>query len=378
MKVAREFTGHVDDLLFFTEVATAMTAVAKAYTLPLRIISHLTMPLKGMADCMGKCDATGHIRIVMRCTVDGVWCDEPLSPTEIWDTAAHELAHLRHMNHGVNFQEFEEEMREALSNRQEDHQEKILRRLVKLQASKESEAKIGNAEAAEAFASMINKMLIEYELNPSDIDYARTMDHDPVIEMRVDLVGHKIRVQKTRIAWQESLARIVAKAHLCSFLLRAGSNSIWFVGTKSHAMVAEYAYGTLVPVIDKLSDVEYYAFLGKCQREGNSKLAHGFRPAWLDAFVTRIDERFFEARKAAVAEAPSQSQALMRLDGALVKVRKYIEDKFEGRRGVANALNGGRKHHHAGQAAGRAAADRVVLGRRGVSGSSTKGIGNGD
>lgn len=375
MKVTREFTGHVDDLLFFTEVATAMTAVARAYTLPLRVISHLAMPKSGMADRMGQCDATGHIQLVLRCTVDGQWCDEPMSPSEVWDTAAHELAHLRHMNHGVKFQEFEEEMREAIKNRQEDHQEKVLRRLVKLQASKESEAAIGNAEAAEAFASMINKMLIEYELNPSDIDYARTVDRDPVIEMPVNLGAYKIRVQKTRIAWQESLARIVAKAHLCSFLLRSGSNSIWFVGINSHAMVAEYAYGTLVPVIDKLSDVEYYAFLGKCQRDGNSKLAHGFRPAWLSAFVQRIDERFFEARKAVVAEATSESQALMRLDGALVKVRRYIEDKFEGRRGSAAMLNGGAKYHAAGRAAGRAAADRMALGRRGVSGSDVKRLG---
>lgn len=376
MKVSREFTGHIDDLLFFTEVATAMTAVAKAYTLPLRIVSHLAMPKAGMADRMGQCDVTGHIQLVMRCTVDGQWCDEPLSPAEIWDTAAHELAHLRHMNHGLAFQEFQEEMREALKNQGEDHQEKVLRRLVKLQASKESEAKIGNAEAAEAFASMINKMLIDYELSPSDIDYARTADRDPVIEMQVNLGTYKIRTQKTRIAWQESLARVVAKAHLCTFLLRPRSNDIWFVGTKSHAMVAEYAYGTLVPIIDKLSDVEYYAYLNKCQREGNSKKAHGYRPAWLAAFVNRIDERFFETRKVAVADAPSQSQALMRLDGALMKVRKYVEDKFAAGRGTAGSLSSAR-FHAAGRDAGRAAADRVVLGRRGVSGTSSKGLGDG-
>lgn len=374
MKVTKEFTGHIDDLLFFNEVVTAMVAVARAYELPLRMVSHLAMPKTRMADRMGQCDSTGHIQLVMRCTVDGQWCDEPMSPKKVWDTAAHELAHLRHMNHGVHFQEFEEEMRETISNRQENHQEKILKRLVKLRASKESEAAIGNAAAAEAFASMINKMLIEYELNPSDIDYARTADHDPVVEVMVNLGVHKIRPQKTRIAWQESLARIVAKAHLCTFLLSRGSNKIWFVGTKSHATVAEYAYGTLVPVIDRLSDIEYYTFLGKCQREGNSKLAHGFRPAWLDAFVTRVEERFFEARKAAVTAAPNESQALMRLDGALVKVRRYIEDKFERRKGAADALNGGRKHHVAGRTAGRAAADRIPLGRRGVDGSSIKMI----
>jgi hypothetical protein len=355
----------------------AMWQVARQYQLPLRSVTHLAMPLSGMADRMGECTGAGDIRLVLRCTVEGEWCDAPLSPKEVWDTAAHELAHLRHMNHGDAFKELMAEMAEALSNRQEDHRDKVLKRLVKLQASREGEAAIGNAAAAEAFATMINRMLVEYELSPSDIDYAKAQDHDPVIEVMVNLGAYKIRVQKARIAWQESLARVVARAHLCSFLLRTGSNHIWFVGTKSHATVAEYAYGTLVPIIDKLSDVEYYAYLGKCQREGRSKDAHGYRPAWLQAFVRRIEERFFEARAASVSSAPSESQALIRLNGALAKTQKYIEDKFSSR-GTAAAV-GKNSYHSVGREHGRAAADRVALGRRGVNGvvPTSKKIGDG-
>lgn len=161
---------------------------------------------------------------------------------------------------------------------------------------------------------------------------------------------------------------------MCTFLLNRGSNKIWFVGTKSHASVAEYAYGTLTPIVDKLSDKEYYAYLGQCQREGCSWKAHGFRPAWLQAFVTRINERFFESRKAAIAEAPNESTALVRLNGALAKVDKYIEDKFASTHRHVEALKGA-KYHAAGREAGRAAADRVPLGRRGVEGLATKLIG---
>jgi len=366
---------HQDDLLFFHDVATTMRAVAAEYKLFVKSISHYPMPASGMVDCKGDCSHDGNIRLVMRCTENGQWCAAPRTPASIWQTAAHELAHLRHFNHGVEFQEFQLELEEAIKNHQ--HRNKMIKKLAKLRESRASEAQVGTAAAAEAFASMINKLMLDYELSPSDIDYARS-DSDPVIEVKVDLGAYKIRQQKTRIAWQETLAGIVAQAHLCTFLLRPKSNDIWFVGTKSHAVYAEYAYGTLVPVIDKLSDVEYYAFLGKCQREGNSSRAHGYRPAWLKAFVLRIEERFKEARQAAIYESPtSESTALMRLNGALQKVNRYIDDKFSGHRRTASALAAKVRYHAEGRAAGRAAADRVALGRRGLEGGVAKQLGDG-
>jgi hypothetical protein len=373
---------HPDDLLFFNEVAAAMRRVAARYELPLRTVSAFPMPASGMAGCKGDCATwSGDIRLVMRCTVDGVFCDEPRTPSEVWETAAHELSHLRHPNHGAAFQSFRLELSQALKNQQEDHKEKVLARLVKMQASRDGEAVLGNSEAAEAFAAAINRMLLEHELSPSDIDYARATDKDPVIEIQAKLLTYGIDVKKQRIAWQESLARIVAKAHLCTFLIRRGSNEIFFVGTKSHATVAEYAYGTLVPAAEKMSTKAKYAYGHECfKRDGHWKGVNGFREAWLAAFIDRIGERFEEARRAAVATAPEGSSvALMRLDGALIKARKYTDDKFQGRRGVS-ALNSMRVNSNLeGGRRGRAAADAMTIGRRGVSGASDrKRIGNGE
>ena len=372
---------HPDDVLAFKEVVEAMRRVAAKYELPLKTVTGLPMPKSGMADRLGDCSPSGNIRLVLRCTENGQWCDEPMSPKEVWDTAAHELAHLRFMNHGQEFQDFNEELQVAMNNQKVDHRQKVLNKLVKMQAARQSEAQLGNAEAAEAFAGAINRMLIDYELNPSDIDYARATDNDPVIELRVELETHGIKSSKSRVAWQESLAMSIANAHLCSILIRPGSNAIYFVGTKSHATVAEYLYGTMVPAISRMSkdaELRYWHATG-CGR-GRDNKALGYRSAWIDAFIQRIWERFKEARKAAVAHATTEGisteTVLIRLDGALVKVRKYIDDRFSNKAARhASVLNHRSRDHEDGRAAGKAAADKITLGQRGISGKTPKQLG---
>lgn len=375
-------TLHPDDVLFFTEVAGVMRTVARQYQLPLRAISPATMPTAGMADFLGTCSHDGHIHLVMRATVDGMFVDVPRTPADVWRTAAHELAHLRHFDHSHAFREFHAELLTAIDNQHEDHQAKIIDKLNKMRKSRDGEQAIGNSAAAEAFAGAINRMMMEYELHPSDLDYARTQQDDPVIEMQVEQPKYGIKQVGIRLAWQEQLARIVAKAHLCSFLISSGRNDIWFVGTRSHVIVAEYVYGTLVPAADRMS------YLAKrkhadhlLKTTGRWAGVNGFREAWLDAFIQRVAERFAESRKAAVAEAVvdlplgSESQALMRLDGALVKVTKYIDDKFSGKRKSLHALSTGRSTNAEGRRQGREAADAMPIGRRGVTvGSTPKGF----
>lgn len=389
------FTMHPDDVLFFNEVRDAMLRVAKQYQLPLRSVTAASMPEKGMQDYLGRCFSTGDIELVMRATVDGVFCDAPRTPADVWRTAAHELAHLKHMNHGLAFETLFFELMSAIKNVEVDHKEKMISKLVKIQAQRDDAARRAEsmketpaqretaAQEAETFAAALNRMLIDNELSPSDLDYARATDKDPVIEMKVDLAKYKIEKKNTRVAWQESLARIVAKAHLCTFLLSPGRNQIWFVGTKSHAMVAEYVYGTLVPIAQRMSYIEYRKFR-RATKPVNGKYArpetHGFVEAWLNAFINRINERLTEARNAAVSEIAAdmpggQSQALIRLSGAMQKVNNYIDDKFKSTRtrGVA-ALSSGRSNNAEGAARGRAAADAMPIGRRAITGSSTRGL----
>lgn len=365
---------HPDDVLFFHEVKATMFRVAAAYKLPLKQVRPQAMPEEGMADCLGRCTADGRIEIVMRATVDGQWAASPRTPELVWRTAAHELAHLQHFNHGPAFWALAAELEQAVKNQQETHRERVLRKLVKMQQVRDGEAALGNAAAAEAFAAAINRMLIEHELHPSDVDYARAADDDPVIEVPVDLAQYDIERKRQRVAWQEHLARTVARAHLCTFLVLRGSNKIWFVGTRSHAVVAEYAYGTMARAAAVLCRQAYHEYGLACAkqagRSGWMAGAPGFCEAWLSSFITRIAQRLDEARQAAVAEVAADMPggtevALMRLDGALTKARTYVDNKFKGK-GIGALGGAWRRGNDAGAAAGRAAADSMAIGRRAV------------
>ena len=365
---------HPDDILTFREVSDAMRIVAKNYNLPLKSISGLTIPKRGLFDRLGDCSHSGNIRLVLRCSENGIWEKDPCSPDQVWETGAHELAHLRYMNHGLEFLDFCEELQVAMNNQKKDHKSKILDKLIKLQASRQSEAELGNEAAAESFATAINRMLLQYELEPSDIDFARATDHDPIIEIPVNFGAYHIEESKTRIAWMESLASGIANAHLCRILIRPGSNQIYFVGTKSHATVAEYCFGTMTPFISKASKKAEVRFWHQtdCGR-GRDNKALGFRAAWISSFIERIWERFREAREAAVAEAASRQGSstetgLMRLDGALAKVKSYIDSKFSNRKAARSVghIHHRSRNHVEGRAAGREAANSITLGRRGV------------
>lgn len=382
---------HPEDVLLFADVAAAMRRVATNYELPLRSISPLPdAHLDLDTDRWGDCSHDGHIRLMMRpkvATDSGlmVWADAPLSPGEIWRTAAHELAHLRFLSHGGQHEDLTLELEQALSNQQQDHREKVLRKLVKMQAQRDSEAKLGNSEAAEAFAGAINRMLIEYELNPTDIDYARTADNDPVIEIAVELTRYGPELTaRVRVAWQESLARVCATSHLCRYLVRKGSNQIWFVGTRSHALVAEYAFGTLVSAATDLSAKARHDYWTDRGWRKALPEERGYREAWLSSFVSRIGQRFDDARREALeahvaahstpTDAPgATSTAVLRLNTALVKVQDYMDTKFSGRRARIKSAVGRYTHNTDGHRDGKAAADRMAIGRKAVTAVTPKG-----
>lgn len=242
--------------------------------------------------------------------------------------------------------------------------DKVLDKLSKLKAARDGEAKIGNQAAAEAFAEAINRLLLQHEL--SEVDIPLTAEQDPIIEVMADLKAHDIKFSRVRIGWQEALARIVAPAHLCRFLVTAGTNYVTFVGTRSHATVAEYAYGTLAAAADKMSKAARDDYWRQFRNDPGFESGN-FRAAWLSGFIARIGERFKEVRAAEVHAAAQgipggSSTALVKLDGALIRVNGYMDDKYKTRVRAAAVQTGCRT----GYQEGRAAADAMPIGRRAV------------
>lgn len=236
--------------------------------------------------------------------------------------------------------------------------DKILDKLSKLKAMQESEAAIGNAAAAEAFASMINTMLLKHNLSMSEVPQGGIAKEEDIVEVPANLAAYGIKMVNTRIGWQEQLARIVAKAHLCKFLVAKGTNKVWFVGTQSNATVAEYAYGVLARAADTMSMAAREQWWknecgGKHLRSGN------YRAAWLHGFIERIAERFADAQRREVQATGNASTALIVLNRALVRAEDYVEAKFKGKKPLQSAsMSTG---NWDGRAAGRAAADKVQL-----------------
>lgn len=241
---------------------------------------------------------------------------------------------------------------------------KVLDKLGKLVAARDGEAAIGNEAAAEAFAAAVNRLLLEHDLSMSDVEHRASLKDDDVVHVDADLARYGIDPKRTRVAWQEQLAAIVADAHMCAVLVSPRTNRLTFVGTRSHASVAEYAYGTLAAATEAMSWKAYNKeFYGLKNRGEDVRLARGYRAAWLAAFIRRIASRFEEVKRAAANEAATVDprEALARID----RSKEKVKDALAGAK-KASAIKLPNAPNARGWRDGRAAADAVELGRKGV------------
>jgi hypothetical protein len=239
---------------------------------------------------------------------------------------------------------------------------KLLEKLQKIKAHAESAAKIGSEAEAEAFAAMLQQLLTKHKLGMSDLDFEVEDVRDPVGTSMVDWQGVKIR--KSRIAWIEQLAAIVAHAYFCKILVHTGSSHITLVGREQDRVVAEYVIVTLVRLAQKLAEKEF----GKLYRQ-DRYAAHGFKGSFLKAFVQRINERLKEERGEAER---STSTALVRIRHEEKAVEDYLKSMKT--RKVAMVRGSRRDHNAEGWRRGREVADRMDLKGRALNrGSNSAG-----
>lgn len=268
--------------------------------------------------------------------------------------------------------------------------EKILDKLQKIKAHADSAEKIGSVEEAQAFAEMLQKLLIKHNLDMSDLEFERHEAEEPIDRFDIDWEKHGLRTKRTRILWEQELASAVARAHFCRILVHHDSNKITLVGRKSDAEVAEYLIVTLRRSAKKIAYLSLNEFIRECKnraicmvcgtaKEDHVFMAHdfqreeitehhGFKAAFLNSFVTRIRQRLEETSKSSTG---SNCTALVRVNRIETALKNYM-----GQFGKVKALRVREAMNAEGHRRGYEAANSVNLAGNAVkSGSDPKMIG---
>ncbi len=261
----------------------------------------------------------------------------------------------------------------------------IITRIAKLKAMAEGAAKIGSEEEAQAFAAMMQSLLLKHNLEMSDVEFAELDKTDEVRKHRIDYSKYPgFKLTNKRTDWSENLAGIIATAHFCQILVHSGSNRISFVGRKSDCEVAEYMYVYLHRAISQLAYDAYDKFSRACvntccyckldkKQHGSDGRLHGhifqadwsrtkgYKASYMRAFMARLAERYYNERR-----SKQESFGLMRMNQMEKKVKDFLaekDDKGKLKIKAAAEINGqSNTWNRSGLAHGREAADRINLG----------------
>lgn len=246
--------------------------------------------------------------------------------------------------------------------RDDSKMDKLLDKLKKIKAHAESADKIGNEAEAEAFAAMLQRLMLRHKIDMTDLDFEVEDAKEQVTRGNID--WKDIKVRKSRVAWIERLAGIVARAYFCRILVHPGSSRLTLVGRESDRLIAEYIIITLVRLAEKLAKKER----DKVYRQ-NRMRASGFQAAFLKAFTIRIAERLEDERRTAET---SSSTALVRINRAEADVNEYMKSFTK----KAAIVRGSRRDFNAeGMRKGRAVADSMNLRGNAVESGSSRATG---
>jgi len=272
----------------------------------------------------------------------------------------------------------------------ENGKEKILDRLQKIKAHADSAEKIGSVEEAQAFAEMLQRLLLKHNLEMTDLEFEAHEKDEPIDRFTINWEDHGLKTKKCRIEWEERLASIVARANLCRILVHVDSNRITLVGRKSDIQVAEYLIVTLRRSAKKISFNALNEFIRENKKNALCEICYktkdlhvfeshdflrtpivgheGFRASFMTAFVSRIQERLEETKKVVT----SSSTALVRINRAEANLMEFMNQFGRAKGKALGSVNG--NSNAEGWRRGRAAADSVNIKGNAFSGDSSKMI----
>lgn len=243
--------------------------------------------------------------------------------------------------------------------------DKVLDKLKKIQAHAESAAAIGNEAEAQAFASMLQRLLLTHKLEMTDLEFEVMEKIEPIIRKGIDY--QDVAEKKSRVAWRENLASMLARAQFCRILVTPGSSRITLVGKAEDVAVVEYMIVTLTRATESIVKKEHQKYCWEVyKRDNNCTAARGFKESFLTGFLVRLNTRLKTERAAMV----NTSTALVRVNTALSVVEKHIEDDKKIKKSAALARM--EAHNGEGLRRGKAVADGIDLGGKAMGGSDVR------
>lgn len=248
----------------------------------------------------------------------------------------------------------------------------LLARIQKLQAKADSLKSMGPAYEAEAltFAAAVQKMLLQYDLDMSEVEYRLDVENNPVKMHLFRPSDFGLTDKKRPILWEYALAVTVANAHSAEILSLEKSNTFVFVGRRHHREVAEYMFVYLSKMVLHLADKAYTKAFYLAKADGDVKTVRGFRASFIEGCVSRIMQRYKEIGQVAVNALSQKGRgvALVRLSNEKALIRKVI-DKMQAKGAVEldtsedplRQFQKNNKNNLAGFAEGALAGDQINL-----------------
>lgn len=242
--------------------------------------------------------------------------------------------------------------------------EKVLDKIRKLMASAGNNPSAAEAAVAASFAQ---KLMLEHNIEMTDVQFVELRESDPVRSFFVDPEDLGLPSKKVRVAWSERLAAAVLRAHTCEMILAAKGNGFTVVGRKQDAEVAIFVYHYLYQLCEALTKRGYAEQWRKAEKAGNVTLARGFKESFRMGFVLEVSKRYKEMRARVQDEMLSRGVALVHLAATEKEVEEFMENLAKaGATETGRAVTGRLRSHEEGYRQGREAGSRVDLGRKGV------------
>ena len=215
---------------------------------------------------------------------------------------------------------------------------KIVERIKKLHAKAESCKAMGSLEEAEAFATGVQKMLMEYKLEMSVLHMETDNDEIKIDEEIVDFIDVKgVGYKRHRVGWLERLAKYVSYAYSCDIAIMRGSNMIILIGEEADRQVASFVLTTLARTAHELSLAATRKERYRQWKRGTMANARGYRSSWLAGFVTGVGQQIKDRLDVMKKDVPALDIVLARTNNALAK---YMDDRFKKSTGAAKPTRG--------------------------------------